>query len=79
MQNLQRLGFRTFNEFWDEGYDNHDPAQRIKAIEKLIQSLANKSLKEMQTMLFKMKPILDHNLQRFQTLTFEQIAAEFDE
>jgi hypothetical protein len=79
LQNLQRLGFQTFSEFWDEGYDDHDPAQRIKAIEKLIQSLANKSLKEMQAMLFKMKPILDHNLQRFQTLTFEQIAAEFDE
>jgi hypothetical protein len=79
LQNLRRLGFRTFNEFWDEGYDDYNPAQRIKEIEKLIQSLANKSLKEMQAILVKMKPILNHNLQRFKTLTYEQIKETFDE
>jgi hypothetical protein len=79
LQNLRRLGFRTFNEFWDEGYDDYDPTQRIKEIEKLIQSLANKSLKEMQVMLVKMKPILDHNFQRFKTLTYQQIQETFDE
>lgn len=79
LKNLRRLGFLTFNDFWDEGYDDYDPTQRIKEIEKLIQRLAKKSLKEMQILLVKMKPILDHNLETFKTLTYQQIKETFDE
>jgi hypothetical protein len=79
LKNLHRLGFKTFNDFWDEGYDDYDPANRIREIEKLIQHLAHKPIREMQAMLMEMKPILDHNLQRFQTLTFDQIRDEFNE
>ena len=79
LKNLRRLGFLTFNDFWDEGYDDYAPTQRIKEIEKLVQGLASKPIKEMQALLYKMKPVLDHNLERFQTLTFQQIKETFDE
>jgi len=79
LANLHRLGFKTFNDFWDEGYDEYDPTNRILEIEKLVQHLAQKPIREMQAMLLKMKPVLDHNLQRFQTLTYQQIKETFDE
>jgi hypothetical protein len=79
LKNLRRLGFRTFSDFWDEGYDDYGPTQRIKEVEKLIQQLAKKSLKEMQMLLVKIQPVLDHNLETFKTLTYQQIKETFDE
>ena len=79
LKNLRRLGFRTFNDFWDEGYDDYGPTQRIKEIEKLTQQLATKSLTEMQMLLVKMQTVLDHNLETFKTLTYQHIKETFNE
>lgn len=68
LKNLQRLGFKTFDAWWSEGYDedpwDHKPAEIVKIVEKL----ADKSLAEINNMYQEMKPILDHNYSVFQKL-----------
>jgi hypothetical protein len=58
---LRQMGFRTFHDFWDEGYDGHDTEHRYKKILTLIDSLASKSHAELQDMYNHMQPVLDHN------------------
>jgi hypothetical protein len=58
---LRQMGFRTFNDFWDEDYDGHYPHDRYTKILKLIDNLANKSITELRGMYEDMRPILDHN------------------
>lgn len=56
---LKQLGFKTFEEFWDESYDlteNRD--ERQSKIINIIKDLKNKDLQELYD---KMRPILDHN------------------
>lgn len=79
LTNLKRLGFQTFNEFWNEGYDEYPPSHRINEIEILIHILADKSITELHKMLEKMQPILEHNYNVFKNLTYQQIKDVFDE
>ena len=56
---LKKLGFKTFEEFWDESYDlieNRD--ERQNKIINIIKDLKNKDLQELYN---KMRPILEHN------------------
>jgi len=56
---LKDLGFKTFEEFWDESYDlieNRD--ERQSKIIHIIKDLKNKNLQELYN---KMRPILVHN------------------
>ena len=58
---LRQLGFCTFHDFWDEGYDGHEGLHRYIKILELIDSLANKSIKELDAMYQAMQPVLEHN------------------
>lgn len=59
---LQKYGFKTFSEFWDESYDNEeDDNIRIYKVYQLIYSLINKSISEWSNMYIKLQPILIHN------------------
>lgn len=69
LSNLQRCGFKTFNEYWDESYDTLSGKDRIIAIRKLLDQLMTKSNIELKTMYEDMQPILQHNKQRLNTLT----------
>jgi hypothetical protein len=56
---LKDLGYKTFEEFWDESYDlieNRD--ERQNKIINIIKDLKNKDLQELYN---KMRPILEHN------------------
>lgn len=79
LKNLRRLGFKTFNNFWDEGYDDYSSEHRIKEIERLINSLAIKSIDEMSALQQQMQSVLDHNLDTFNKLTYQQIRETFNE
>jgi hypothetical protein len=62
LQFLKEQGFKTFDEFWDESYDNeliHE--NRLFSIFNLIDEIDDKSIKELQIIYDKMAPILDHN------------------
>jgi hypothetical protein len=63
LHNLKRLGFKTFNQYWDESYDTIvDPAERMLAVVDVIDFVCSKSITELQQMCVSMKNILDYNL-----------------
>lgn len=71
---LREEGFKTFDEFWDESYDdltNHE--ERLFAIFKVIDKIENMSLDELKIMYNKMKPILWHNYTLLQTKIYPEI------
>ena len=58
---LHQMGFKTFNNFWDENYDGFANADRYQKILQLIDQIATYSKEELQKMYLGMQSILDHN------------------
>ena len=79
LSNLRRLGFRTFNNFWDEGYDEYSMQHRVREIIKLIDTISTWPVEKLARTLNDMQEILDHNYKTFTKLTHEQIQETFDE
>lgn len=62
LEKFREDGFLTFGDFWDESYDLvEEPHNRMVAIRDLLDSLKKLSVKEMQDMYCRMRPILEHN------------------
>jgi len=62
LQCLHDAGFKTFDNFWDESYDqvaNH--WERFDKICELVESLSKMSLTDLEIMYNEMKPILEYN------------------
>jgi hypothetical protein len=79
LANLRRLGFRTFNNFWDEGYDEYGMQHRVKQIDILLDQIATWSTAKLITTLHQMQEILDHNYKVFTALTHQQIKNTFND
>jgi hypothetical protein len=59
---LKQLGFKTFSDFWDEGYDNiNDLEDRVDAIIAILKSLSKLSVLELNHLLSEMQSIIDYN------------------
>jgi hypothetical protein len=58
---LIQMGFKTFWEYWDEGYDGFEGKDRFNMILSLIDTIASKSTQELQQMYNSMQDVLDHN------------------
>jgi hypothetical protein len=59
---LREEGFKTFNEFWDESYDECEiHEERMFKIFEIINMLNDKSIDELREMYSKMTEILLHN------------------
>jgi hypothetical protein len=58
---LKQMGFKTFDKYWDEGYDFYEGKDRYLNILKLIDSLATKSIFDLNKIYEDMQEILDHN------------------
>ena len=68
LNNLKKLGFKTFNRYWDESYDLiEDPAKRMLAIINIIDSICTKTVTELQELCVDMQNILDYNFNYYQT------------
>ena len=67
---LRQMGFKTFNNFWSEDYDGYPPKEKYKMILDLIDSIATKSIQELNEMYADMQEILDHNHNLLMTKTF---------
>ena len=78
LANLRRLGFRTFNNLWDEGYDDYGMHHRVNEILKLIDSISKWPQDKLVSTLKDMQEILDHNYNTFMSLTHQQIQKTFD-
>jgi hypothetical protein len=72
LKNLKKLGFKTFDKWWDESYDEDaaldDGKLSIKTIQNNIDILSNLTIKELNNMYDDMSDTLEHNYQRFMTL-----------
>jgi hypothetical protein len=78
LANLRRLGFRTFNTVWDEGYDDYGMQHRIQEILKLLNTISQWTPAQLIDKLHSMQHILDHNYEVFNSLTFDKVQATFD-
>ena len=71
---LQRYGFRTFNNVWDESYDDIvDDQERITAVAKILTGLDNMSARELQQVYRHCQPAIEHNYRHFYRGGFEQV------
>ena len=62
LKKLKSYGFKTFDKWWDESYDEiENDNQRLEAIIELISNLNKKSLEELSEMYLDMISVLKHN------------------
>lgn len=73
LEYLRGYGFRTFQDFWDESYDQEDDDHRIAKIGKLCEDLANLSDREIRQMQKYLHPIVKHNFDWFYSREFENL------
>lgn len=70
---LKSYGFKTFDSWWDEGYDKiTDPVERIKAVVKIIKDICAMPNDELEAMLRGMQYILNYNHDLFYSKEFVQ-------
>jgi hypothetical protein len=61
---LKDLGYKTFEDFWDESYDQElDPLIRIKMICDLVENLAKIEIEELRLLIIETRSILEHNVE----------------
>ena len=78
LKNLKKLGFKTFEKFWSEDYDDVTGKERIKLIKDLVSKLAKISYNDTQILYEKLLPTLQHNKKIYNSLTKSQIMSVFD-
>jgi hypothetical protein len=77
IRNFKKLGFKTFSDWWDEGY-SEDPANcQVPSMIENIKRLSQLSLTELQLMYNDMLPTLEHNYNRMMELTGEDFDRVF--
>lgn len=79
LANLRKLGFRTFNNFWDEGYDEYGMQHRVREIDKLLDHISTWPAEKLITALKDMQETLDHNYNVFMTLSHDKIQRVFND
>ena len=69
LKQLNNFGFKTFNQFWNEEYDNFEyAADRIDAIIDIVSDLSKLKKDQIDNLYNKMLPLLDHNQQQLKNL-----------
>lgn len=71
LKNLKDLGFKTFDKWWDEGYDEDPCTWSIHEITKVLDHLATKTQEELHSMYIEMQDTLNHNYNRLVELNSE--------
>jgi hypothetical protein len=69
LSNLRKLGFRTFNQWWDESYDQDADLDNgkvaIQSIMSTVKWLSTLTVEDLEGLYIDMLPTLQHNKQRF--------------
>lgn len=64
LEYIKSFGFKTFDEFWDESYDNEiNHTDRMAKILELIDRIIEMPIEELKELYKKMIPTLEHNLE----------------
>jgi len=77
LKNLRRLGFRTFDNWWNEEYDDYGHDLRVGKILDLLQHLQDMSIDDLASMYVDMFPTLEHNHRVFMNLHTSDFAKTF--
>ena len=65
---LKSYGFRTFDRWWDESYDQiKDPIHRLQAVIEIVKNICSRSDQELTGLLHEMKDVLEHNHRRLES------------
>ena len=75
LKNLKRIGFRTFDTFWNEDYDRYENATRIILIQRLINKIHGMDYTKIKDIYHSpaMQDILQHNWSLFKNLNRKKI------
>jgi len=73
LRNLHTLGFKTFSQWWDEGYDEDPADARYKTLCYNIDTIAQTSEETIKKWYQEMQPTLEHNVQVLQQLTDKKL------
>ena len=64
LKRIQSFGFKTFGDFWDEGYDNEiDLCKRIQKVMKIVNDIAQLSHSDLLSLANSMVDVLEYNYQ----------------
>ena len=61
LSNFKKIGFKTFDQWWNEDYDFDGDQHRITSMIKLIDDISSKTNEELTQMYSEMTEVLDHN------------------
>jgi hypothetical protein len=68
---LKSYGFKTFDSWWDESYDQiENPIERLQAVVKIINEICSMTTDELESMLRGMQYVLDYNYNWFYSKEF---------
>jgi hypothetical protein len=73
LENLKILGFKTFNNWWDESYDIDENDGKFDSLQWTINYIGNQSMETINDWYQQMQPTLDHNVKTLLQLTDNQI------
>jgi hypothetical protein len=74
LQHIKDMGFKTFDQFWNEAYDLElDDKKRFAMIMSLIESISKWSEEEKIEFTFKVKDIVDYNVVHLNTMQDKEI------
>jgi len=71
VKRLKQLGFKTFDRWWSEGYDEDPYLYSQNEIKKILADLSVLSIGDLEAMYAEMQPILEHNYNLMMSLRFE--------
>ena len=68
---LKNYGFKTFDQWWDEGYDEiQDPIARLQAVVKIVKDICELSNDQLTSMMHEMHEVLEYNHNWFYSQEF---------
>jgi len=59
--NMKRIGFKTFDKWWNESYDDKSGFERIVEIRKILEDIYKWDINKMESVLDDMSSVLDYN------------------
>jgi hypothetical protein len=74
LQHIRNMGFKTFNNFWDESYDTEiDDITRFNKIINIVEQISNWSDEEKIKFSYSVKEIIEYNLNQLNTMSNKEI------
>jgi len=74
LKRLKQLGFKTFNQWWDEGYDEDPYLCSQVEIKKVIEHLSKFTIAQLTDMHVEMQSTLDNNYNCMMNLTIKDLS-----